>query len=89
MSQAAIRRITRLYYEATRRTIERDLREAIELLKALPGEPSRAKVAVYMDGLSQMRSEWRIESQHKRAKTTTDGARTAAAKTRSRRRTTD
>lgn len=50
--------IRRLYYRATRKTIERDLARAIDLLKRLPDEESRQRVAVYMDGLSQMRSEW-------------------------------
>jgi len=30
----------------------------VTLLKALEDEQERARVAVYMDGLSQMRSEW-------------------------------
>ncbi|MDP6581180.1 MAG: hypothetical protein QF681_11030 [Vicinamibacterales bacterium] len=38
--------------------MERDVRRAIELLKRLDGEAERARVAVYMDGLSQLRSEW-------------------------------
>lgn len=50
--------IKRLYYSATRATIQRDLARAIDLLKALPTEEDRERVAVYMDGLSQMRSEW-------------------------------
>jgi hypothetical protein len=50
--------IKRLYFNATRATIRTDLARAIELLKALPDEDARQHVAVYMDGLSQMRSEW-------------------------------
>lgn len=50
--------IKHLYYNATRSTIQRDLARAITLLKAMPDEDTRARVAVYMDGLSQMRSEW-------------------------------
>jgi hypothetical protein len=53
-----IAEIKRLYYSATRATIERDLAEAIGLLKTLDTEEARERVAVYMDGLSQMRSEW-------------------------------
>lgn len=68
MSRNVIQRIKRLYYDATSRTIERDLREAVQLIKSLPDEPTRAKAAVYMDGLSQMRSEWRTEKQRKRPK---------------------
>lgn len=50
--------IRTLYHGATRTTVERDLRRAIDLLKNLDSEVERARVAVYMNGLSQMRSEW-------------------------------
>ena len=55
--------IKRLYYNATRATIERDLARAVALLKSLPDEDARQRVAVYMDGLSQMRSEWAAHGQ--------------------------
>ena len=54
-----IAEIKRLYYAATKATIQKDLEQAIDLLKTLPTEDDREKVAVYMDGLSQMRSEWK------------------------------
>lgn len=54
----AIDEIKKLYYAATRATIQKDVERAIELLKTLPDEEARQRVAVYMDGLSQMRSEW-------------------------------
>lgn len=54
----AFAEIKRIYYAATKATIQRDLTRAIELLKTLPSEEERERVAVYMDGLSQMRSEW-------------------------------
>ena len=50
--------IRQLYHETTPATVERDLRRAIALVKSLDGEVERARVAVFMDGLSQMRSEW-------------------------------
>ncbi len=50
--------IKKLYYGATAATVARDLARAIDLLKSLETEEEREKVAVYMDGLSQMRSEW-------------------------------
>jgi hypothetical protein len=53
-----IAEIKRLYYAATKATIQKDLYRAIELLKTLPDEEARDKAAVYMDGLAQMRSEW-------------------------------
>ena len=54
----ALSEIKRLYYNATRTTIERDLARAVALLKAMPTEDDRERAAVYMDGLAQMRSEW-------------------------------
>lgn len=50
--------IRTLYYATTRQTIERDLARAVTLLKSLPDDAARERAAVYMDGLSQMRSEW-------------------------------
>ena len=32
--------------------------KALELLKSMDGEDERERAAVYMDGLSQMRSDW-------------------------------
>ena len=55
---SAIDEIKKLYYNATRATIQRDVARAIDLLKTLPNEDERERVAVYMDGLAQMRSEW-------------------------------
>jgi hypothetical protein len=49
--------IRRLYFEATKATIQRDLARAVELLKSMPTDDERQHAAVYMDGLSQMRSE--------------------------------
>ena len=50
--------IKKLYYATTKATIQRDLARAVDLLKQLPTEDDRERAAVYMDGLSQMRSEW-------------------------------
>lgn len=50
--------IRRLYYSATRQTIQQDLERALQLLKSMNGEDERERAAVYMDGLSQMRSDW-------------------------------
>jgi hypothetical protein len=50
--------IRRLYYNATKSTIQKDLDRAVQLLKSMPTEDDRQRAAVYMDGLSQMRSEW-------------------------------
>jgi hypothetical protein len=50
--------IRKLYYNATKATIKKDVARAIDLLKSMKSDDEREKVAVYMDGLSQMRSEW-------------------------------
>ena len=50
--------IKRLYYQTNRATIKQDLAKAINLLKSMSSEEERERVAVYMDGLSQMRSDW-------------------------------
>jgi hypothetical protein len=50
--------IRRIYFATKKQTIERDLARAIELLKAMPAEEDRDRARVYMDGLSQMRSDW-------------------------------
>ena len=56
--ERTIKNIRRLYTSATPGTIERDLKRAVELLKSLPTEADHERAAVFMDGLSQMRSEW-------------------------------
>jgi hypothetical protein len=55
----AIDEIKRLYYAATKATIRQDIERAIDLLKSLPDDDARQQAAVYMDGLAQMRSEWK------------------------------
>ena len=49
--------IRRLYYQTTAATVQRDLKRAVTLLKEM-SEDERERAAVFMDGLSQMRSEW-------------------------------
>lgn len=49
--------IRRLYYQTTAATVQRDLTRAVALLKEM-NESERERAAVFMDGLSQMRSEW-------------------------------
>ncbi len=50
--------IRRLYYSTTRESIQADLTRALDLLKSMASEQERERVAVYMDGLAQMRSDW-------------------------------
>lgn len=51
--------IKRLYYEATRATILHDFDRAIDLLKSLPTEEDRERATVYMQGLAEMRKQWK------------------------------
>lgn len=53
-----IAEIKRLYYRTTRETIAGDLAKALQILKSMNSEDERERAAVYMDGLSQMRSDW-------------------------------
>lgn len=50
--------LRKLYFNAKRSTVKKDIIKAIDLFKMLKTEEEREKAAVYMDGLSQMRSEW-------------------------------
>jgi hypothetical protein len=72
--------IKRLYYRTTRATIKEDFAKAIDLLKSMASEEERERVAVYMDGLSQMRSDWarmgRQKSKNEKRKTNKERNRT-------------
>jgi hypothetical protein len=50
--------IRRLYFAATRETIDADLARALDLLKSMNSEEERARATVFMEGLAQMRSDW-------------------------------
>jgi hypothetical protein len=57
-SDQKLAEIRRLYYQTSRPTIKQDLAKAIDLVKSMTSEEERERAAVYMDGLSQMRSDW-------------------------------
>jgi hypothetical protein len=50
--------IRRLYFNATRQTIQRDLEKALDLLKSMESEEERERATVYMEGLAEMRNDW-------------------------------
>jgi hypothetical protein len=50
--------IKTLYFKATRATIDRDFDRAIDLLKGM-AEDDRHRAAVYMEGLAEMRKEFK------------------------------
>jgi hypothetical protein len=51
--------IKRLYFSTTRQSIEADLEKALDLLKSIPDEDDRQRATVYMEGLAEMRRDWR------------------------------
>ena len=50
--------IKRLYFKTTRATIDRDFDRAIDLVKAMP-EGDRHRATVFMQGLAEMRKEFK------------------------------
>ena len=61
---AALAEIRHIYFKTSRRTIDNDFVHALELLKSLPDEDTRARAHVYREGLAEMAREWgRAESQ--------------------------
>ena len=59
MSADKIAEIRKLYFAATPKTIQRDLDRAIDILKTLKDDEERAKAAVYMEGLNELRKEFK------------------------------
>ena len=64
-------RIRALYFGATKETIADDFDQAIDLLKTLGSEEEREQAAVFMEGLSEMRSEWGVRPTRDRPATGT------------------
>ena len=58
MDEDTLNEIKQLYFKTTAKTIDRDFDRAIDLLKAMP-EAERHRATVYMEGLAQMRKEFR------------------------------
>jgi hypothetical protein len=58
MSQDAFAQIKQMYFKTTAKTIDRDFDRAIDLLKSMP-ETERHRATVYMEGLAQMRKEFK------------------------------
>jgi hypothetical protein len=59
MSAEKIAEIRRLYFNATAKTIQRDIDRAIDILKTLTSDDERSKAAVFMEGLNEMRKEFK------------------------------
>jgi hypothetical protein len=59
MSAEKIEEIRKMYFAATPKSIQRDIERAIDILKSLKDDEERSKAAVYMEGLNEMRKEWK------------------------------
>ena len=59
MSAEKIEEIRKMYFAATPKSIQRDIERAIDILKSLQDDDERGKAAVYMEGLNEMRKEWK------------------------------
>jgi len=59
MSSDKIDEIRRIYFATTAKTIQRDIDRAIDILKTLKDDDERGKAAVFMEGLNEMRKEWK------------------------------
>ena len=59
MSAEPLAEIRRMYFAATPKTIERDFARAIDILKSLQDDEERGKAAVYMEGLNELRKEFK------------------------------
>lgn len=51
--------IRRLYFQTTATTIQDDLTKALDLLKSMNSEEERERATVYMEGMAQMRKDWK------------------------------
>lgn len=51
--------IRRLYFSATAKTIQQDLEKALDLLKSMHSEDERERATVFMEGLAEMRKDWK------------------------------
>jgi len=61
MSAEKVAEIRKLYFATTPKTIQRDLDRAIDILKTLKSDDERSKASVYMEGLNELRKEWRAK----------------------------
>jgi hypothetical protein len=67
-ADAKLAEIKRLYFSATRQTIEADLAKALDLLKSMESEDERERATVYMHGLNEMRRDWGEKKRKVRSK---------------------
>jgi hypothetical protein len=58
----ALEQLRAIYFNATQATIGDDFGRAIDLFKQLTTDQEREKAAVFMDGIAEMRREWKGET---------------------------
>jgi hypothetical protein len=54
-----IAEIRQIYFKTSAATIDRDFDRAIDLLKSIRLPENRQRATVYMEGLAEMRNEWK------------------------------
>ena len=64
-----IAEIRRLYFKTTSQTIERDFDRAIDLLKSIRLPEDRQRATVFMEGLAEMRKDWKKKKKRGKAAT--------------------
>ena len=62
-----IAEIRQIYFKATAQTIERDFDRAIDLLKSIRLPEDRQRATVFMEGLAEMRKDWKNRRRKKGA----------------------
>ena len=60
--------IRRLYFQTTAQTIDEDIAKALDLLKSMNSEEERERATVYMEGLAQMRKDWKPKQKQQKGR---------------------
>ena len=58
--------IRRLYFSTSAKTIQQDLEKALDLLKSMSSEEERERATVFMEGLAEMRKDWKGKTSKRR-----------------------
>jgi hypothetical protein len=58
-AQEILDEIRQIYFKTSAATIDGDFDRAVDLLKSMEAIEDRQRATVYMEGLAEMRNEWR------------------------------
>ena len=58
--------IRSLYFKTSAKTIQADLEKALDLLKSMDSEDDRERATVFMEGLAEMRKDWKGKKKGRR-----------------------